>query len=90
MCTIWNWVPQRLTVYTPQLLFTTQENGTSLHTLFNAIDHLEYSLIVIKTFQNEVIIINLYFKFKEKSNMYVNIIKKNIDFRSILRGLLER
>lgn len=56
LCTIWNWLPQRLSVYSPSMLFTTQEDGTSFNTLFNILDDLEYSLIVIKTFENEVLI----------------------------------
>lgn len=36
------------------MLFTTQENGTSLNTLLNVLDELEYCLIVIKTFDDEV------------------------------------
>jgi hypothetical protein len=52
--TIWNWLPQRFTVYKPCLVFTTSEHGSSLNTLYNKIDHLEYSIIVIKTIENEV------------------------------------
>ncbi|RNA23561.1 TBC1 domain family member 24 isoform X4 [Brachionus plicatilis] len=54
LCSIWNWIPQRLSICTPNMLFTTQENGTSLNTLFNVLDELEYCLIVIKTFENEI------------------------------------
>lgn len=54
LCIIWNWIPQRLSLSTPKMLFTTEENGTSLNTLFNVLDDLEYCLIVIKTFQNEI------------------------------------
>ena len=54
LCTLWNWIPQRLTVYSPNMLFTTQEHGTSINTLFNVLDELEYCFLVIKTFQNEI------------------------------------
>lgn len=54
MTTIWNWIPQRLTVHQPQLLFTSRENDTSVNTLFGVLNDLEYSLIIIKTFQNEI------------------------------------
>jgi hypothetical protein len=52
--TIWSWLPERFTIKTPQLIFTTLENGNSLNTLYNRIDLLEHCLIVIKTIQNEV------------------------------------
>ena len=54
MTTLWNWIPQRLTLYPPSLLFTTEVNGTSMATLFNVLDELEHCIIVIKTFENEV------------------------------------
>jgi hypothetical protein len=54
LTTIWNWIPQRLTVHQPSLLFTTRVNGTSVNTLFGVLNDLEYSLIIIKTFQNEI------------------------------------
>lgn len=54
LCSIWNWIPQRLSTCTPNMLFTTQENGTSLNTLFNVLDELEYCLIVIKTFDDDI------------------------------------
>ena len=54
LTTLWNWVPQRLTVNAPSLLFTTEVNGTSMGTLFNVLDELEHCILVIKTFDNEV------------------------------------
>lgn len=36
------------------MLFTTNEHGTSVNTLFNYIDELENSILVIKTFDNEI------------------------------------
>jgi hypothetical protein len=54
--TIWNWLPDRLTLYHPEVLFSTDVNGTSMNTLLNVLDDLEYCLIVVKTFQGEVYI----------------------------------
>lgn len=56
---MWSWIPQRLTVYNPQLIFTTQEHGFSINTFYNYIEELEHCFIVIKTIQNEVIFISL-------------------------------
>jgi hypothetical protein len=42
-------------VYSPNMLFTTQEHGTSINTLYNVIDELEYCFIVIKTFKDEIL-----------------------------------
>lgn len=36
------------------MLFTTHEHGTSFNTLFSILDQLEYCLIIIKTFHNEI------------------------------------
>lgn len=52
---IWNWLPARLTPYNPKTLFSTDHDGTSLNTLFNVLDELEYCLIILKTFENEII-----------------------------------
>lgn len=54
LTTLWNWIPQRLTVNAPSLLFTTEVNGTSMATLFNVLDELEHCILVIKTFDNEI------------------------------------
>jgi len=35
-------------------LFTTRVNGTSVNTLLGVLNDLEYCLIIIKTFQNEI------------------------------------
>jgi TBC1 domain family member 24 len=44
----------RLSVHQPDLLFTTDVNGTSISTLYNLLDQTEYCFIVIKTFDNEI------------------------------------
>lgn len=47
-------MPDRLTLYQPEVLFSTDVNGTSMKTLLNVLDELEYCFIVVKTLQNEV------------------------------------
>jgi len=88
LITIWNWIPQRLSVHQPFRVFTTRENGTSVNTLLGVLNDMEYSIIVIKTFQNEVfhfclIEINLNLLFN-----YCIILK--IDIWSFLFGSLGR
>ncbi|XP_065312884.1 uncharacterized protein LOC135922347 isoform X2 [Gordionus sp. m RMFG-2023] len=51
---IWNWIPIRYTMYVPQKLFSTKQDGISLKTFFNKVDGEEPTLILIKTFDNEV------------------------------------
>lgn len=52
---IWNWLPARFTPYNPKPLFSTDQDGTSMKTLFNVLDELQYCLIILKTFENEII-----------------------------------
>lgn len=54
LSTLWSWIPQRLSVYNPNMLYTSQEHGTSVNTLLNVLDELEYCIIVVKTFQDEI------------------------------------
>ncbi|XP_064615353.1 GTPase-activating protein skywalker-like [Liolophura sinensis] len=54
LMTIWGWLPARYTVCQPQLLYTSEEQGISLRTLYSKIDHQEPTLFVIKTTRNEI------------------------------------
>lgn len=54
LMTIWCWLPARYTVCQPQLLYTSEEQGISLRTLYSKIDYQEPTLFVIKTTRNEV------------------------------------
>ena len=51
---VWGWLPTRITLYTPQLIYTTAEHGTSLLTFFNRVDGHEPTLLVVKTSSNQV------------------------------------
>jgi hypothetical protein len=55
--TLWNWLPARLSLSQPVLVFTTEEHGFRLQTLLNKIDELEYSILIIKAMNGEVIIV---------------------------------
>ncbi|XP_013388368.1 TBC1 domain family member 24 isoform X1 [Lingula anatina] len=52
--TIWSWLPYRMTVYQPELLFSTEEHGTSLITLYQKIENKGAVILVIKTEKDEV------------------------------------
>lgn len=53
--TIWNWLPSRCTVCQPELLYTSEEHGTSLVTLYQRVEHYQPTIIVIKTTRDEIV-----------------------------------
>lgn len=55
--TLWSWLPVRITMYQPVLLYTTEEHGCSLTTFFIRVEQHEPTLLMIKTCNNEVNII---------------------------------
>jgi hypothetical protein len=52
--TLWTWLPVRITMYQPVLLYTTEEHGCSLTTFYVRVEHHEPTLLMIKTCNNEV------------------------------------
>ncbi|CRL00387.1 CLUMA_CG013655, isoform A [Clunio marinus] len=52
--TLWSWLPVRITMYQPVLLYTTEEHGCSLTTFFIRVEQHEPTLLMIKTCNNEV------------------------------------
>ncbi|XP_069104836.1 GTPase-activating protein skywalker-like [Argopecten irradians] len=51
---VWSWLPPRFAVCQPELLYTSEEHGTSLMTLYTRVEDYQPTLIVIKTTNNEV------------------------------------
>ncbi|GBP32164.1 TBC1 domain family member 24 [Eumeta japonica] len=51
--TLWSWLPVRITMYQPVLLYTTEEHGCSLTTFYVRVEHHEPTLLMIKTCNNE-------------------------------------
>lgn len=51
---IWSWLPARSAVCQPLLLYTSEEHGVSLKTLYAKTEEYEPTIIVIKTTSNEV------------------------------------
>ncbi|KAJ3634194.1 hypothetical protein MTP99_011098 [Tenebrio molitor] len=54
LLTLWSWLPVRITMYQPILLYTTEEHGCSLTTFYVRVEHHEPTLLMIKTCNNEV------------------------------------
>lgn len=54
LLTLWSWLPVRITMYQPLLLYTTEEHGCSLTTFYVRVEHHEPTLLMIKTCNNEV------------------------------------
>lgn len=52
--TLWTWLPVRITMYQPVLLYTTEEHGCSLTTFYVRVEHHEPTVLMIKTCNNEV------------------------------------
>ncbi|XP_014284032.1 GTPase-activating protein skywalker isoform X6 [Halyomorpha halys] len=52
--TLWSWLPMRITMYQPVLLYTTEEHGCSLTTFYIRVEQHEPTLLMIKTCNNEV------------------------------------
>uniref|UniRef100_A0A0K8STP2 TLDc domain-containing protein n=1 Tax=Lygus hesperus TaxID=30085 RepID=A0A0K8STP2_LYGHE len=52
--TLWSWLPVRITMYQPILLYTTEEHGCSLQTFYVRVEQHEPTLLLIKTNNNEV------------------------------------
>ncbi|XP_052057616.1 GTPase-activating protein skywalker-like isoform X2 [Mytilus californianus] len=52
--TIWTWLPPRFAVCQPELLYTSEEHGTSLMTLYSRVESYQPTLIFIKTTTDEV------------------------------------
>ena len=51
---IWTWLPTRYAVCQPLLLYTSEEHGTSLVTLYSRVENYQPTIIVIKNTENEV------------------------------------
>ena len=51
---IWDWIPERFIVHEPEVVFCTDEDGSSLKTFFSKCEPYEASILLIKTTKNEV------------------------------------
>lgn len=51
---IWTWLPTRYAVCQPLLLYTSEEHGTSLVTLYSRVENYQPTIIVIKNCEDEI------------------------------------
>ncbi|XP_070536041.1 GTPase-activating protein skywalker-like [Ptychodera flava] len=52
--TIWRWLPQRIALCKPVLLFTTEEHGSSITAMFNRCEDEEPTILLVKTTSGKV------------------------------------
>ncbi|XP_071454255.1 GTPase-activating protein skywalker isoform X1 [Hetaerina americana] len=53
LITLWSWLPVRITMYQPILLYTTEEHGCSLTTFFVRVEQHEPTILIVKTSNGE-------------------------------------
>ncbi|XP_023326393.1 TBC1 domain family member 24 isoform X2 [Eurytemora carolleeae] len=51
---IWNLIPERITMITPKLVYSSNDHGTSLQTFFNKTEKYEPTILVIKSYEGDV------------------------------------
>lgn len=51
---LWSWLPMRMTMYQPTLVYTTEEHGCSLTTFFQRVEKYEPTLLCIRTLDDYV------------------------------------
>jgi len=49
LLTLWSWLPVRITMYQPELLYTTEEHGCSMTTFFARVEKHEPTIMIVKT-----------------------------------------
>ncbi|XP_059483880.1 GTPase-activating protein skywalker isoform X2 [Neocloeon triangulifer] len=54
LLTVWTWLPIRITMYQPVLLYTTEEHGCSLTTFFVRVEKHEPTILIIKTCSGDI------------------------------------
>ncbi|XP_053149431.1 TBC1 domain family member 24-like [Hemicordylus capensis] len=51
---VWSWIPERFSLFSPLLLFSTSEDGYSLQRFYSCCEGYEPTILLIKTTQGEV------------------------------------
>lgn len=54
LLTMWSWLPTRMTMQKPTLVYTTEEHGCSLTTFFQRVEKYEPTLLCIRTLNDHV------------------------------------
>ncbi|XP_033119529.1 GTPase-activating protein skywalker-like [Anneissia japonica] len=65
---LWRWLPNRIALLTPKLVFSTSEHGYSLMSLFNQCEDKEPLLLLVKTIKREVFGAYLSTNLEERNN----------------------
>ncbi|CAG5125412.1 unnamed protein product [Candidula unifasciata] len=51
---IWQWIPTRLSLMKPKLLFSSDEDGTAIRTLYTRTEYADQTILAVKTTNNEI------------------------------------
>jgi len=54
LLTVWAWLPVRVTMYQPELIYTSEEHGCSLTTFFSRVEQHEPTLMLLKVTTGEI------------------------------------
>ena len=54
LVTLWQWLPERITMIDPTLAYSSEEHGISLTTFYSKSEQFEPTILIIKTITNEV------------------------------------
>jgi len=55
LITLWHWLPERMTMADPELIYSSNEHGISLTTFYTRSEKYEPTILLIKTTEGEVI-----------------------------------
>jgi len=54
LITIWHWLPERMTMANPELIYSSNEHGISMTTFYQRTEQYEPTILVIKTTKSEI------------------------------------
>ena len=54
LITLWHWLPERMTMADPELIYSSNEHGISLTTFYTRSEKYEPTILLIKTTEGEV------------------------------------
>lgn len=83
---LWEWLPDRLMVSEPVVLFNMTEHGNSLSTFYSRSDQWEPTLLIVKTLKHEV---NNHIRQSFDFNLFIQLFCIHIGIRCILFDGLE-
>lgn len=60
MASLWNWLPPRITMLQPEIIYSTNEHGSSLTNFYFHTDTWEPTVVAILTTRDEVAIVHIF------------------------------